>query len=376
MPDARVENNLARLYTAQQSVARALEDDPRHIRRIKNVVDLGVGFQWKQGKPTKRIGPVVLVLKKVPISKLVPTDRVPKSLRIGNKIYRIDVLERGRLIPTCSTGITDDQHKTRTSVPPGVAMCAVVNGAIPPGRQGSTGAILKVVDTPQPPARYVLTCDHIVTNAQDWAQTWVTHPIMGSWVASTTPPIDASMVETQFYLLAILCLNVDQKAPIPPLVGMRVMKSGAATGVTGSQVALATPADDVYIDNDASVPRSTPALPYLFNTHGDSGSVAWLGTPPDPRDVNVNPFDLGQPIDNAITPVVNLEPAAQRPAKRKSLLEDYRGRAVSLLSGAGGGQQPGVGGQLPNRWSFGPSVQKVLADFTRQRGKPVIIADD
>jgi len=74
--------------------------------------------------------------------------------------------------------------------------------------------------------------------------------------------------------------------------------------------------------------------------------------------------------------VVNLEPPAQRPAKRKILLEDYRGRAVVLNAGAGSGPQPGIGGPLPARWALGPSVQKVLADFTTRRGKPVIIADN
>jgi hypothetical protein len=185
------------------------------------------------------------------------------------------------------------------------------------------------------------------------------------------------MLEMQFYLLDVHCLNTKQKAPIPPLVGMKVMKSGAGTGVTGSVVVAVNIGMDTYIDNDAAVPPSIPALPYVFCAHGDSGSVAWLGTPPDPRDATVNPLDLGKPIEDAIAPVVNLEAPADRPAKKQALLEDYRGRAVMLMRAVGAGPLPGIGvPALPNRWCLGPSMVNVLAVFTRLRTKPVIIADD
>jgi hypothetical protein len=372
----QLEEAIEHAFQKQQAVALALQAELGRLKNLEDVVDLGIGFEKHEGRSTGRIGPVVFVGGKASSPRSAARHRIPEFLSVGRKRYRIDVIEIAAFHPACNTGIPDDQHKTFGSVPPGVAICAInQSGQIPPSGEGSSGAILQIVDPHVQRARYLLTCRHVVDQPNNWAQPWVASPVRGAWIVNSRA-FDASVLEMTGYSLEICCLGVEQKSPIKPLLGMKVMKSGAATGITGSQVSFVSPDLTVYIDNEPGVPNAGPGQVFNFIAEGDSGSVAWLGTPKDPRDPTVDPFDLGKPIDEEIERIAS---GASTPDRKKEIREGlrkaFRGRAISLNVETSNKQGiVGGPGGLPSRWARGPAMLKVLEDLTAIRKAPVIIA--
>jgi hypothetical protein len=280
-----------------------------------------------------------------------------------------------------ATGIPDDEHQEFASVPPGVAICAVdAAGKTPPSGQGTSGAILAVEGAQTSSARYLLTCKHVVNQPNTWAQPWNPARVRGGWVASSRG-FDASILEIQQYDLNVHCLDTRQHKEEKPVVGMRVMKSGAATGLTGSSIAFVSVALTVYFDNNPSTPKSVPGQLFNFIAEGDSGSVAWLGTPRDPRDSTVDPHDYGDPIRKVFDDVVSAATSADRREEiLRALRESYRGRAIALLCETSNVQGVGTAGEgeMPDRWARGPALKMVLRDFSGQLGggSRVIIAND
>jgi hypothetical protein len=360
---SKLERRLERLYAKQQALGRALAIHPRNIRSLPNVTDLGVGIQLKRGKSSGTIGPVVIVSKKLPAKRLARRSRIPRSLQFRGKVYRIDVIAMRRPVLLCTPGIATTQTGSFNAVPPGVAICAVDQfGKILPKRSGTSGAILKIVMTPPSKARYLLTCDHIVASTQSWAQPWSPTPIHGSFVLKSRG-FDASLSEIDKYDVNVHCLG-RMGEPIRPQVGMRVMKSGAATGVTGSEIAIVTDSGEPIIDNRALVPFGGVA----FVNNGDSGSVAMLGTPEDKTNPVVDPSELGQPIEKEVSDLVKNSTIADAKDRVK---QRYRGRAVALIhSLVPPGIPTGTVAYIPATWCRASSMKSILDELR------VVIAED
>jgi hypothetical protein len=376
-PEELLEAGVDKLYERQQRICQALEEHPARILKMRNVLSVGVGVHFRKGRPTATIGPVVVVSRKVPVRKLPSAHRIPRSLKVGGKKLRIDVLDVGKPRKLCLVGVPDTQHVPQVAVPPGVAMCAVdANGQIPVGRSGTSGAIIMKDVNPPQPVRYILTCKHIIGQQFDWAHPWVNTPLRGTWVASGTF-CDCSLSEVQNYQTAMHCLGV-LLPPIKPLPGMKVMKSGARTGLTGSVVTFVSlGAFFVLIDNTPTTPRPGAPVGTMFCQPGDSGSVTMLGTPFNPLDPLADTSDLGKPINSLIQAIVA---TLSNPGVTADLLQrTFRGRAVSLIHAISTGAFSTLTATPlyeHTEWCHSHGMTVVLQDLSRVAGVPLVIAQN
>ena len=83
------EEDLARIT----EISEVIEENELEIFKYENIVGVGPGFIVSAGEPTRDIGLVVLVEKKVPKEKLLAKDIIPEEIK-GTKT---DVIEVGRI---------------------------------------------------------------------------------------------------------------------------------------------------------------------------------------------------------------------------------------------------------------------------------------
>jgi hypothetical protein len=182
------------------------------------------------------------------------------------------VVQVGKKIPlACVAGIPATQHKVFKAVPGGVAIAALdANGDPIPGKRGTSGVVVRRRDAPSNGPRYMLTCRHIVDTNDMVGQPWA-GPARGTWVANH-PAGDASIFEIDRLAARIECIGRYRKFIIP-FAGLKVKKSGAASGLTASTV-IGHSLTDVYIDNVPRVPAAVAGVNYYYVGPGDSGSVS------------------------------------------------------------------------------------------------------
>ncbi|MHA2132225.1 MAG: hypothetical protein ACW99L_19815, partial [Promethearchaeota archaeon] len=83
------EEDLARIT----EISEVIEESELEIFKYENIVGVGPGFIVNAGEPTRDIGLVVLVEKKVSKEKLLAKDIIPEEIK-GTKT---DVIEVGRI---------------------------------------------------------------------------------------------------------------------------------------------------------------------------------------------------------------------------------------------------------------------------------------
>lgn len=248
----------------QQDVLNALQSS--ELNKLKNVIGVGVGYQYREGKQTEDIGPIVYVSRKLPLSELKPEEIIPKSIAISGEEQRVDVIKISPIVPACRFGIPDTQHAEFDRVPPGVAICGynpstgkILNKAI-----GTGGAIVQSLPNGE---KFLLTNKHVIPAGSTVGQPWKIHKV-GLHVA-TAKTLDAAICKIDKLDPTIHCFDKPVSAPVAPLIGWAVKKSGAATGVTGSYLLAFVklrgyPSKLVLINNAAKVPQSKRPCPYPY----------------------------------------------------------------------------------------------------------------
>ena len=68
---------MEKAYHRAAAVRNQHEED---LRKLANVVGVGVGLQMKGGKPTGDVAIVVLVRDKLPLEELAPEDVIPTQI--------------------------------------------------------------------------------------------------------------------------------------------------------------------------------------------------------------------------------------------------------------------------------------------------------
>lgn len=70
-------SDMEKAYHRAAAVRNQHEED---LRKLANVVGVGVGLQMKGGKPTGDVAIVVLVRDKLPLEELAPEDVIPTQI--------------------------------------------------------------------------------------------------------------------------------------------------------------------------------------------------------------------------------------------------------------------------------------------------------
>ncbi len=276
----------------------ALKKHPRNILRKKNVVGVGYGFRRKNGVFTDQEAPTVYVKKKVALNRLKPADRIPRSITIRGKRHAIAVLEVGEMEELCAPGNPAAQRQLNDPYQPGCSIIGLQPPRNIPVTRGSGGCCVRRRGDPTSPI-WLLTNAHVIN--PNWN---VAHPrpnrVVGAWVATAGNNYDAVICEIRNAIIEIKCLG-NPMMPVRPMLGMRVKKSGAGTGITSSRVVQIaaipqSPGNTIVIDNTALEPAAPPPnfQPYLDDA--DSGSVTVLGG-------IAQPDDFG-PVVNLIVQIV------------------------------------------------------------------------
>lgn len=335
----------------QQEVLAALEQDPRKIMAMPNV--LGVAFGFLPGDDVESAKPtaIVLVTEKVPLATLKPEERIPATVAVGARKVPIRVLAIGGIEPLCNPGDNRQHQAPHNPYEPG----CVIADLIPPNNAvngfGTGGCLVRAAANPAAPV-YLLTCAHVIIAGHN-----VGHPgqqAIGAWVANAAGGLDACICEIAAAVPKILCLGHPNRAMAPPL-GAIVKKSGATTGVTVSRVLQVgrVPGHNgkiISIDNckpmlPPPVPQPTPYL-----APGDSGSVSLLGWPW---------FDLGPVTDAKLQ---NIAAGLPQPAATQllwMLRAQFFNAAVCLNYGQSALRAPNG---LP-LLGYGHLIPEVLAAF-------------
>lgn len=130
----------------------------------------------------------------------------------------------------------------------------------------------------------------------DLGQPWRNRRVGGHLVSSQIR--DAALCEIADPDPKSRCFGVI-RPPVPPIVGMKVKKSGAGTGVIGSEITgVAQVREDpaspfVDVVEMAFTGRKVRPVGFQFLSGGDSGSLALLGN-------YLEPTDFGDRINEAI----------------------------------------------------------------------------
>lgn len=360
---ARVLRSVDQELADQQAIVASLE--AMGLLSLPGVAGVGVGYQSSSRGRSGTVGPVVWIHTGRPGRQQVPRG-IPRLLRAGRRNLRVEVRGLGPVLPLCQTGIADDQNDAYPlPTPPGVAICGLdAQGQSPPGSLGTGGIVVK--DNANPNQQYLLTAKHVAKKNMKWAQPWNQKPPEPNptpWKRGTcakdSGTLDASLLTGDAALSpTVHCIGGPKAFNAAAVgVGMRVMKSGAATGVTCGKIVFVGPLNMqnalanlysqackmVVIDNDPIMPAAQPGLVTNYTYHGDSGSASLVGTPSDPRDPTVDTTIIGDPYETQIATV----PQAQRAAVRAGISAGLRGCAVGLNVACSTPQALAAVGTLP-----------------------------
>jgi hypothetical protein len=113
----------------------------------KNVVSIGCGYKFKNGKQTDKIGIIIGVSKKLPVSALSTKDKIPSSLDgVLTDVLEIGVVKANEIDPT----------KKFRPAPPGVSIGHKDITA------GTFGCVVYRNDT-----KLILSNNHVLANSND-----------------------------------------------------------------------------------------------------------------------------------------------------------------------------------------------------------------
>ena len=299
----------AQLVKTEARIAAALERQKKKILQKKNVI--GFGVSQRAG----RYVAVFFVTRKVKTGKLLPKDRLPRSITVGGKRFPTDVRTIQRPSTTAGDPIGDPTENRRSYHYNGKGDWKMGVGISifkpqPPGapkwvNAGTAGA--RVVSKKDPNEHLVLTCGHVVKAAglEVAQQLDDRDPPPGSLfnfvgqvkqVSADFGDADAGTIECVGALQEILPIGKPRPL-VFPYVGMFVQKSSWTTGLTWSQISetnvtcisnLTTYTGlfsaKNYCMQDPSAPGKLKAgVPVdKFSFGGDSGALIVLGKPNQP----------------------------------------------------------------------------------------------
>lgn len=293
----------------QQDVLNALQSS--ELNKLKNVIGVGVGYQYREGKQTEDIGPIVYVSRKLPLSELKPEEIIPKSIAISGEEQRVDVIKISPIVPACRFGIPDTQHAEFDRVPPGVAICGynpstgkILNKAI-----GTGGAIVQSLPNGE---KFLLTNKHVIPAGSTVGQPWKIHKV-GLHVA-TAKTLDAAICK------------IDK---LDPTIHCKL----------------------VLINNAAKVPQSKDGFISNYIADGDSGSLSVLGNPTKEN-------DFGTKGNEYIEKETAKVPVNKRSLTRAAQILRFTNAAVALNFGIIDNE-----GGNPPRLAVGHPIEAVLKDF-------------
>jgi hypothetical protein len=205
---------------------------------------------------------------------------------------RVDVLDDPEELQ-CIPGIPIQQHQRIRPIRPGTAIRGLDPTNVAPRTDGSGGAIVRRRPVQPADPLYLLSARHVLKYGADlltMMQPWIGNPandVIGSTIAVSALN-DAGICEVQAGNPDIMCIGRPMP-PIPPFTTLKVKKSGAATGYTGSHITYnkhSRPATAVlggtnmfFIDNIATYPAGGAGVTQNFVMGGDSGSMAVAGNP-------------------------------------------------------------------------------------------------
>ena len=266
MPSSRPRGQvIVQITKAQQDrLAKVARRHAKPLMKKAGVTDVGIGYRFRDGKPTGELAVVVHVTKKIPLARLARKDRVPRTV----SGVATDVVES---VPVPLAG-PHDRHDP-------------ILGGISIGCPGGGGTLGCIVFDRQTATPYGLTNHHVlVPNPPQPAQPWlVAQPAdPGEFRLIGEHVRDHLATDSALFSLDLgsagprgLDTGILQTVSAPscgtrtPLVGMRVQKSGATTGVTFGFVRYLS-----YTSSTMSIAPDPPEPPYIaFCDRGDSGSV-------------------------------------------------------------------------------------------------------
>jgi hypothetical protein len=304
----------AQLVAREGRVAAALAKRESEFLKKKYVIGYGVG------KKNGKLVATFCVSRKVPRSRLLPKDRLPRSIRVGRKSVPTDVIAVKPSLANIGDP-TDNLHSYRVNGKGTWKMGTAINTFNPPdwaaslpqlGVSGTSGALVKnpVAPGAQPdPTRYLLSCAHVLIiekmDVVQYEQDREKPPgKLNNFVGAVTKAMDINVVdagkaEADGADKEVLNIGVP-RGPQTPVTGLLVQKSGRTTGVTYGKISNtgitlkwkdpATAKDQTrtnifFIENAC---KQDPAAPGKlkagvpadrFGWDGDSGSLIMVGKP-------------------------------------------------------------------------------------------------
>jgi hypothetical protein len=311
----------------ERELAKELNRRAHTFFRKKHVVGFGVGSKHGQ------FAAIFYITRKVANARLAAKDRLPRSVRVGNKRIPTDVVAVGRTTE-CAGPPIGDSNENRKSYHVELAgdwkMGTQIRSFMPePGGgggsllyTGTSGARVIRVDkkgkpTGEPPL--VLSCAHVLFyNKCEVAQAekdrdpqprppGKDHNYVGDVLeVADMSTADAGVFECSGALREIMHIG-EPKEPVTPTVGLYVQKSGRTTGLTwgkiaGTNITKKLDKKEAYDGKDhtytgmfqienkciqdpagpGKLPPGENVPPNLFGWLGDSGSLIVAGKPNAP----------------------------------------------------------------------------------------------
>lgn len=290
----------------ERAIAAALEARVPRLEKKPNFAGIGVGHARTGGKVGRGLAAVIFVTRKVPIEELDPSDRMPRSIRVGSRRVRTDVVVLSGFEP----------HQYRPMQMGCSIQACVHNQNVPAAPMGTAGAVVEEIVSGE---RRLLSAGHVFSAVDED----VIQPSIMFGGQNRVPPaagqppdpkdnvgsvrrvasggIDGAIAETSAAVPDVISFG-PPTGTYWPLVDMPVRKHGALTGATEGTVVysnakaftaiakwwLATQ-PQVFTGSPAHQPVPAPGAaqmpglflvePGSFSIPGDSGSLIMAGPP-------------------------------------------------------------------------------------------------
>jgi hypothetical protein len=249
----------------QDRLAKVARRHVKPLMKKAGVADVGIGYRYRNGKPTGELAIVVRVPKKIPLARLARKDRVPRTV----SGVATDVVEG---VPVPLAGPHDRHDPIVGGISIGCPGGSGTLGCIVFGRHtgrpfGLTNHHVLVPDAPQPPKPWL-----VAQPADEGAYRLIGEHVRDDVATdSALFSLDLGSAGPRGLDTGILhAVSAPSRGTRVPMVGMPVQKAGATTGLTyGIVTVISYATHNLYIDHD----DATGAPAVELAGPGDSGSV-------------------------------------------------------------------------------------------------------
>lgn len=247
----------------------------KQLMSFPNARSVDIGFEFKRKRPSDRLAIRVHVSRKMPISSLTPSEQLPDEI----EGVPVDVIESNP-VPNA-----DVRHARHDPVVGGINVGNLKVGGPGTGDPGTLGAIVFERGTLRPLA---LTNWHVAVADPPVAMDPIIQP--DPVAPAPEPPnnflgrllrwdqgLDAAVssigeqdgTRSRNVSTDIEGLPLPASGSKPHVVGLRVLKSGLRTGVTGGTIDGTDGIEFSVVPDDFALPQG------VLGDHGDSGAL-WL----------------------------------------------------------------------------------------------------